>query len=88
MSTINQFDWVDFYKEFAGILRAYKSKRPELIEKVRQIYEILSVDVIPAGMRLQSCQLLSWWRTPIQRRIKDKEGWRRTAYLFAFFSIV
>ena len=48
----------------------------------------ISVDVIPAGMRLQRCQLLSWWRTPIQRRIKDKDGWRRTAYLFAFLSIV
>lgn len=45
MSTINQFDWVDFYKEFAGILRAYKSKRSELIEKVRQIYEITGINL-------------------------------------------
>ena len=45
MSTINQFDWVDFYKEFAGILQSYKSKRPELIEKVRQIYEITGINL-------------------------------------------
>ena len=45
MSTVNQFDWVDFYKEFAGILRSYKSKRSELIEKVRQIYEITGINL-------------------------------------------
>ena len=45
MSTINQFDWVDFYKEFAGILRSYKTKRPELIDKVRQIYEITGINL-------------------------------------------
>ena len=45
MSIMNQFDWVDFYKEFAGILQSYKSKRPELIEKVRQIYEITGINL-------------------------------------------
>ena len=45
MSTTNQFDWVDFYKEFAGILLSYKSKRAELIAKVRQIYEITGINL-------------------------------------------
>ena len=45
MSTTNQFDWVDFYKEFARILRSYKRKRPELIDKVRQIYEMTGINL-------------------------------------------
>ena len=45
MSKVNQFDWVDFYKEFAGILRSYKKKRPELIEKIRKIYEITGINL-------------------------------------------
>lgn len=45
MSTTNQFDWVDFYKEFAGILRSYKRKRPELIDKVLQIYEMTGINL-------------------------------------------
>lgn len=45
MSTSNQFDWVDFYKEFAGILLSYKNNRPALIAKVRQIYEITGLNL-------------------------------------------
>lgn len=39
MKEQNQFDWVDFYKEFAIILLDYKDNRIELIEKVKAIYE-------------------------------------------------
>ena len=45
MRTSNQFDWVDFYKEFAGILLSYKNNRPALIAKVRQIYEITGLNL-------------------------------------------
>ena len=33
-----QFDWVDFYKEFALRLLDYKDRRHELVEKVKRIY--------------------------------------------------
>ena len=33
-----EFDWVDFYKEFAGVLAGYKNKRPDLVDKVKHIY--------------------------------------------------
>ena len=39
MSNVNQFEWVDFYKELASKLLQYKSNRNALIEKVKQIYE-------------------------------------------------
>ncbi len=45
MSMVNQFDWVDFYKEFAGILRSYRDKRPELIEKIKKIFEITGINL-------------------------------------------
>lgn len=45
MSESNQFDWVDFYKELAGILLQYKSNRRELIEKVKRIYEITGINL-------------------------------------------
>ena len=35
---VNQFVWVDFYKEFAVKLLAYKNNREELVEKVKAIY--------------------------------------------------
>ena len=38
MSTDNQFDWVEFYKELSGKLLAYKGNRTELIVKVKQIF--------------------------------------------------
>lgn len=34
----NQFQWVDFYQEFAGKLLAYRNNRIELVEKVKAIY--------------------------------------------------
>ena len=34
----NQFQWVDFYKEFAAKLLSYKDNRTTLIEKVKAIY--------------------------------------------------
>jgi len=45
MSEINQFDWVDFYKELSGKLLQYKDNREELIEKVRKIYEITGINL-------------------------------------------
>ena len=45
ISITKQFEWVDFYKEFADILRSYKNKRPELIGKVRQIYEMTGINL-------------------------------------------
>lgn len=38
MDTINQYEWVDFYKELAGKLLTYKNKRQDLIGKVKGIY--------------------------------------------------
>ena len=38
MKEQDQFDWVDFYEEFAIILLDYKDKRIELIDKVKVIY--------------------------------------------------
>lgn len=39
----NQFDWVDFYKEFANKLLEYKDNRTELIKKVERIYEVTKI---------------------------------------------
>ena len=39
----NQFDWVDFYKEFAHKLLEYKNNRKELIKKIEKIYEITDI---------------------------------------------
>lgn len=39
MSSTNQFDWVDFYKELSRKLLEYKNNRADLIIKVKQIYE-------------------------------------------------
>ena len=35
---INPYDWVDFYKEFAAKLLAFKDNQQELVEMVKQIY--------------------------------------------------
>lgn len=43
MSSVNQFDWVDFYKEFAYKLLQYKANRKELVEKVKKIYAITGI---------------------------------------------
>lgn len=45
MNNINQFDWVDFYKEFANTLLQYKDNRGILIEKVEKIYELTGIDM-------------------------------------------
>lgn len=45
MDTINQFDWVDFYKEFANTLLQYKNNREILIEKVKKIYDLTDIDI-------------------------------------------
>lgn len=41
----NQFDWVNFYKEFASKLLQYKDNRQELVEKVRKIYETTGLNL-------------------------------------------
>ena len=45
MSTKNQFDWVDFYNEFALKLLEFKDKRHDLVEKVKEIYSISGVNM-------------------------------------------
>lgn len=45
MNNINQFDWVDFYNEFANTLLQYKDNRGILIEKVEKIYELTGIDM-------------------------------------------
>lgn len=45
MNSINQFDWIDFYKEFANTLLQYKNNRGVLIEKVEKIYELTGMDM-------------------------------------------
>ena len=43
MNNINQFDWVDFYNEFAHVLLKYKNNRSELVEKVKEIYDVTGI---------------------------------------------
>lgn len=43
MGIINQFDWVDFYNEFANTLLQYKNNREILVEKVQKIYELTGI---------------------------------------------
>ena len=43
MSAKNQFDWIAFYEEFADNLLAYKYNRQELIEKIKQVYEVTGI---------------------------------------------
>ena len=45
MNNTNQFDWVDFYKEFANTLLQYKNNREILIEKVKKIYDLTDIDI-------------------------------------------
>ena len=45
MNSINQFDWIAFYKEFANTLLQYKDNRGILIEKVEKIYELTGIDM-------------------------------------------
>ncbi len=39
----NQFDSIAFYEEFADKLLAYKDNRQELIEKIKQVYEVTGI---------------------------------------------
>lgn len=41
--TENQFDWVEFYSEFAHELLKYKDNRKELIKKIEKIYETTEI---------------------------------------------
>ena len=41
----NQYDWVDFYREFASILLDYKNRRDELIEKVVAIFDMTGISM-------------------------------------------
>jgi len=43
--TTNKYDWVDFYKEFAQKLLAYKGNRQELVSKVKKIYESTGINL-------------------------------------------
>ena len=45
MDNTNQFDWIDFYKEFANTLLQYKNNRGILVEKVEKIYELTGIDI-------------------------------------------
>lgn len=40
-----QFDWVNFYKEFAHKLLAYRDNRHELVERVKSIYSETSINL-------------------------------------------
>ena len=42
---INQYDWVNFYKEFAHKLLFYKEDRQELIAKVKSIYKDTGINM-------------------------------------------
>ena len=45
MSTTNQFDWIPFYEEFADKLLAFKDNRKELVDKIKQVYEITGINM-------------------------------------------
>ena len=45
MDNKNQFDWVDFYKEFAIKLKDYKNSRMDLISKIRLAYDSAHVEL-------------------------------------------
>ena len=41
----NQYDWVNFYKEFSHLLLDYKSNRQELIDKVKSSYSDAGINL-------------------------------------------
>ena len=45
MNNTDQFDWVDFYKEFAAKLLQFKNDRAGLVENVKKIYEITGLQM-------------------------------------------
>ena len=50
-----QYDWVDFYKEFANKLLGFKSNRAELISIIRSAYDEagISLPTIMKKLRAQ-----------------------------------
>ena len=40
-----QFDWVDFYKDFAKALLYYKDKRSDLIQIIKKVYEEIDINL-------------------------------------------
>lgn len=42
---MNDFEWIDFYTEFANALLPFADNRKSLIEKVKQIYENTGIDL-------------------------------------------
>lgn len=45
MSSTEQFDWVDFYKELASKLLHYKTNRQELLTKIQEIFETTDINL-------------------------------------------
>ena len=45
MSNTDQFDWVDFYKEFAAKLLQFRNNRSKLVENVVKIYDITGLQM-------------------------------------------
>ena len=50
---VNQFDWVEFYKEFAEKLLAYKDNRQELIIKVKEKLIIMLIILLLQQLQQQ-----------------------------------
>ena len=40
-----QFDWINFYSEFADKLLEYKDNRQELINKIKRVYATINIKV-------------------------------------------
>ena len=45
MSEMIQFDWVEYYKEFARILLSYRNSRQALIEKIREVFATTAISL-------------------------------------------
>ena len=57
MSSIDQFDWVNFYKELSGKLLQYKGNRSELIEKVKKMPDIMRCFIMGLVQRKRNEQI-------------------------------
>lgn len=42
---MDQFTWIDFYREFAGKLLEYKDRRGPLIEQIKRIYKNIGINL-------------------------------------------
>ena len=67
MTTDNQFDWVEFYKELASKLLQYKADRAGLVDKVKQIYETTGINMPTLEKDNQLVGLF-----PVQRTGKER----------------